>query len=51
MIGLGNSVDLQVNRKGGWLVIGWANERVYTVLYQYSVPCTNHTSSRYILFL
>ena len=34
MIGSCNSIDLQVNRKGGWLVIGWANDRVPMV-----VPC------------
>ena len=32
MIGSCNSIDLQVNRKGGRLVIGWANDRVYTVI-------------------
>ena len=30
-------IDLQVNRKGGWLVIEWAYERVYTVSFFHSM--------------
>ena len=32
MIGSCSSIDLRVNRKRGRLVIGWANDRVPTVL-------------------
>ena len=34
MIGSCSSIDLQVNRKGGRLVIELANDRVYTVCQQ-----------------
>ena len=32
MSGSCSSIDTQVNRKGGRLVIGWAYDRVYTVI-------------------
>ena len=46
MIGSCSSISLQVTRKGGRLMIGWAYERVYTVSKLYDKICVTAVKER-----